>query len=186
MKTSDRCCAVSANELPTVRPNDTNSAQRIHLAHSSGGKTLDRGRPFRAGGCSSRGIPEKEIHFYTIEASMSMKTQGLSYTLRENELPPVHPNDPNFAKTCCLFALFARSVQFLVVHGKHGERVSLRLSRKSRHSRESGNPLDRQWVPAFAGTTRGFSVDFKPRIHRWAAKISIMSGARNPVRGGLR
>jgi hypothetical protein len=30
--------------------------------------------------------------------------------------------------------------------------VSLRY--KLRHSREGGNPLDRRWVPAFAGTTR--------------------------------
>jgi len=33
-----------------------------------------------------------------------------------------------------------------------------RSPRKLRHSREGGNPLNRQWVPAFAGTTAPISI----------------------------
>ena len=50
-------------------------------------------------GCSRQRMPEKEIPFYTIEASMSMKIHEGSCTIRENELPQMRANDTNFAQT---------------------------------------------------------------------------------------
>ena len=74
-------------------------------------------------------IPEKEILFYTIEASMSMTIHEAFCTIRENELPQSHPNDTKFAKKCCLFALFARWVQSMktipLVHLLVGGRLAV-------------------------------------------------------------
>jgi hypothetical protein len=174
MKTNEGSCAIRENELPQLRPNDTNSAQTGASCSVNWCRYSVTGKPGRrgcTGGCSGRRIPEKEIRFYTIEASMSMKTNDGSCTIRENELPQMRPNDTNSAKTCCLFALFARWVQSSVCHRRHGERFALRLSRKPRHSRASGNPSDRQWVPAFAGTTLIFIASGGLQAHRYSGGL---------------
>jgi hypothetical protein len=174
-----------------------------------------------------------------------MKTHEGSCTIRENELPQLRPNDTNFAKTCCLFALFARSVQSLVGHRKQGECPKCGLviacdlsALKGRPSKAQANGLGgsgkrifhflppalkgrdscafrRSPLQGSAGKTAPFprplawallgrpfgavSCRRSPasslrhrathlghylRLHR-AAKIGIMSGARDPFRGGL-
>jgi hypothetical protein len=66
------------------------------------------------------GYLKKRFLFYTTEASMSMKTNDSSCTIRENELPQLRPNCTNFAKTGGLVALFARSAQSLVGRRQRG------------------------------------------------------------------
>jgi hypothetical protein len=185
MKTNEGSCTIRENELPQLRPNDTNFAQTGASCSLIGWRYSESRRPFGPGGCSRRRTPEKEILFYTNEASMSMKTNEASCAIRENELLQLRPNDTNSAKTTGFFALLARSVQSLFGHRKHGERFSLRLSQKSPPAATVGA---RHGVPVRGDDVRIFIHSGRaasPWVLRRAAKIGIMSGARDPVRGGL-
>ena len=222
MKTHEGSCTIRENELPQMRPNDTNFAQTGASCSLNWRRYSESGRPFGAVGCSRRRIPDKEILFYTNEASMSMKTHEGSCTIRENELPQMRPNDTKSAKTCCLFALFARVLSALKGRpskdqanglGGSGKRIFYFLPpalkgrdscafRRSPLQGSAGEtaPFPRPLAWALLGRPFG-AVSCMPRpasslrhraTHlghylrlRWAAKIGIMSGAPDPVCGGL-
>ncbi len=196
MKTNKGSCTIRENELPKLRPNDTSFARTGTSCWLNRRRYSESGRSCATAACPRLRIPEEEIHFYTIEASMSMKTHEVSCTIRENELPKLRPNDTNFAKTCTLFAPFARVLSALKGRpskaqanglGGSGKRIFhfLPPALKGRDScafRRS---------PLQGSTARTAQC---PRPLAWALlgrpfgaviRMGIMSGARDPVRGGL-